>query len=363
MNAFNETGIIRVRNVNGALQRLRSMMREPNRDKHWRDISPRGNSTMEHRGPMITEYQEPMERVLWSPHRDANPFFHVMEALWILAGRKDTKFLIEFNSRMVDYSDNRRTFHAPYGYRLRHWPGEHNCSEYMFTASGDDDFDQLTTAIELLKADHNTRQVVLSIWNPEIDLGAKTKDMPCNDMIMFKIREGALHMTVACRSNDAIWGAYGANVVQFSTLQEFVASAVGVSVGIYRQISDSFHVYTDQDAWLKVVNSPSYTLDPYLDMAVDPFPLFQDFKGSYREWLAQCEAFCEEKDTDISYFNQVAEPMRAAWRIYKGHGQLGTLSKEQQAHAAIECLERGMAECDWKLAAIRWLMRHGGLDK
>ena len=39
-------------------------------------------------GPVASVYRNPLERVVFSPLRDANPFFHLYEALWMLAGRK-----------------------------------------------------------------------------------------------------------------------------------------------------------------------------------------------------------------------------------------------------------------------------------
>ena len=42
-------------------------------------------------------------------------------AIWIVLGRKDVEFLTIFNKRMADYSDDGKTFHAPYGWRLRRW--------------------------------------------------------------------------------------------------------------------------------------------------------------------------------------------------------------------------------------------------
>lgn len=359
MSTLNEACIIRVRNVNGALSKLRAMLRDPRRDYYWRDISPRGLQTMEYRGPVITEYSEPTERVLWSPYRDANPFFHLMESLWILAGRKDVAFLTEFNAGMAQYSDNTLTFHAPYGYRLRHWPGEFNHLTHISTV--DDTFDQLKSAIELLRKDHSTRQVVLSIWNPEMDLGRATKDMPCNDLLMLKIRDGELNLTVACRSNDAIWGAYGANVVQFSMIQEFIASAVGVEVGTYRQISDSFHVYTDQPAWKSVLDNPNFSTDPYQDMGISPFPLFSGFRSEdYGTWLTECEAFCEGKAVSIPFFRQVAAPVRAAWRMYKSDTSEMGIDKKTRAVAAANYLSNAMPECDWQMACVNWLLRRGG---
>jgi hypothetical protein len=37
--------------------------------------------------PVTSVYRNPCERVLMDPLRDANPFFHLMESLWMLAGR------------------------------------------------------------------------------------------------------------------------------------------------------------------------------------------------------------------------------------------------------------------------------------
>ena len=39
---------------------------------------------------------KPHRRILHNKDRDANPFFHLMEALWMWAGRNDAKFLSQF---------------------------------------------------------------------------------------------------------------------------------------------------------------------------------------------------------------------------------------------------------------------------
>jgi hypothetical protein len=196
--------------------------------------------TIEWPGVFVTEYTSPQRNVLFDETRDANPFFHFLETMWILAGRNDVKFLQHLLPKMGEYSDNTKTFHGAYGYRLRrHWA----------TPEGDHDLDQVEQAIKLLDAKPNSRQVVMSIWDPREDLGATTKDVPCNDMIMCKVREGRLNLTVNNRSNDAILGCYGANVVQFSMLQMYMAARLNVGVGIYTQVSDSFHVYEDDKYW------------------------------------------------------------------------------------------------------------------
>jgi len=41
-------------------------------------------------GPSVTTiYNRPTDRVIFWPQRDANPFFHLYESLWMLAGRRD----------------------------------------------------------------------------------------------------------------------------------------------------------------------------------------------------------------------------------------------------------------------------------
>lgn len=341
-----------VRNVNEAFNMLRDMLQGPIRGiatDEWRVISPRGMKTLEYKGVFCTEYHKPCERVLFDWVRDANPFFHFFEALWILAGRRDVSFVAQFNSNIASFSDDGDIFHGAYGYRLRN---NFLSSRYLERQGLDQGpIDQISRAIELLKADHDTRQVVLAIWDAELDIGAKTKDLPCNDLIMLKIRDGALNMTVCCRSNDAVWGAYGANVVQFSTLLEFIARAVGVEVGIYTQVSDSFHVYLDRPDFIRNFSTSSVQLraNPYDYASVKPFPLMSDL--SWEIWLGQCEDFCNGDGKNNwnwdPYFERLAFPMLEAWKLHKSGRTV----------AATEWLSEHMAACDWKEACTQWLAR------
>jgi thymidylate synthase len=305
------TFIASVRNVNIALRQLMAMSQYSNQ---WRSVSPRGMETMEYRGTFITEYEYPCERVLFSAVRDANPFFHFMEALWIMDGRDDVAFLNQFNSNISTFSDDGKTFNAPYGYRLRK---HFQRVEFMGSSVGDvETIDQIEELIDLLQREPDTRRAVLCLWDPLKDLNRDSRDIPCNDLVTFKLRDGVLDMTVMNRSNDAMWGAYGANAVQFSTLQEFIASAVGAEVGVYRQISDSFHVYTGQAAWLRCTHAArtgSIAMefdDPYVDHygkeRFNRLPLIPKLpKGTlwgdgspWREWLFQNHLFLQDKLND-----------------------------------------------------------------
>jgi hypothetical protein len=175
---------IKVHNVNEALPIGLALLRDVGQR-----VAPRGQVTLEYPGPVATTYINPTHRVLMDPDRDANPFFHFFEAMWILAGRDDVAFLSYFNKRMSDYSDDGERFHAPYGHRLRKAYG----------------FDQIEGVISELETNPDSRRAVAAIWHPALDLAKNSKDIPCNDTIFFKLRRGKLNMTVACRSNDVVW--------------------------------------------------------------------------------------------------------------------------------------------------------------
>lgn len=184
----------------------------------------------------------PYRRLVGGYGRNINPFFLLAEAMWIFCGRKDVRFLTLFNKNMEQFSDDGKVFHAPYGFRLRHWgvrSEDKFCEENLHAAQG---YDQVADAIKLFENNPNTRQVVLSIWNPDLDLGTKTKDIPCNDVIMLKIRDGKLITTIQNRSNDLHWGL-PTNLFQFSFLTELIAACLDVELGTQTHNSQSLHVY------------------------------------------------------------------------------------------------------------------------
>jgi thymidylate synthase len=340
------TTVTRARNINEAFHKFKHLARNPTM---WRTISPRGMTTMEWKSPVITEYTSPMERVLFSEARDANPFFHFFESLWILDGRKDVAFLAKFLPRIKDFSDDGETFHAPYGHRLRFHFANNRMSRTV---------DQIKDAISLLRGDPDTRRAVMTIWDPAEDLNVQSKDLPCNDAVFLKVRDGALEMSVLCRSNDVLLGAYGANVVQFSVLQEFIARAAGVKIGVYRQLSDSFHVYSDSPVWARVQNEHD-TVDPYSSGTVWPFPLM-DSRTNYEDWLVQLSMCLRGELVGYDgrldpFFVNVAAPLLKAWEVWKD--EEGTPAKNDRVDWAQHFISKNVQHCDWAVACTQWLDR------
>lgn len=195
---------------------------------------------------MKTTLLNPYRRCVGGCERDINIFFLLAEAMWIVLGRKDVAFLTLFNKKMSDFSDDGKTFHAPYGYRLRHFGIRTEDSFVDDNLNASKGYDQVIDAIKIFTENPNSRQVVMSIWNPNFDLGYKTKDIPCNDMVMLKIRNGKLITTIQNRSNDLHWGL-PTNIFQFSFLTELMAGALGVELGTQTHNSQSLHIYEWND--------------------------------------------------------------------------------------------------------------------
>lgn len=225
--------------------------------------------------PMLITYRKPWQRVLFNQARDANPFFHLFESLWMLAGRNDVAPLKYYASGIGDIaSDDGFTFNGAYGYRWR----ANSVYDRENSHIGDVQWktiDQLQILIDHLKAKPESRRAVLQMWNVEDDLLKidKTKDVCCNLSVMFSLRkeevkgtmlcnshkrageyykyQSYLDMTVTNRSNDMIWGMLGANVVHFSFLQEYMANCLGVEIGVYSQFTNNLHVYVENNGGFK----------------------------------------------------------------------------------------------------------------
>lgn len=206
---------------------------------------------------------DPLYSCVGGQGRNINIFFLLAEALWIWSGRKDVAFLNLFNSRMKNYSDNGKTFHAPYGWRLRNWgvdsdtirPEEDEAIHENYYGQ-----DQIALQLLNLKSDPLTRQAVLNIWNPELDNPTVvTKDRPCNDILMYKIRNNKLIATIANRSNDLHWGL-PTNVFQFSFIGKIIASILDVDYTSQCHLSQSLHYYLDNPIADRIYNNRiSYT--------------------------------------------------------------------------------------------------------
>tara|TARA_R100001443_G_scaffold89198_4_gene95680 strand:- start:2222 stop:3262 length:1041 start_codon:yes stop_codon:yes gene_type:complete len=328
--------VINARNVNDALLLGIDLF---NDKTNYRVQESRNGDTYEAIDPVTTVYNHPWERVCLITERDANPFFHYIEGLWMLAGRKDLKPLTFFVNSMKDFSDDGKTLWGAYGWRWR---------DYFHK-------DQLDIIITMLKTNPDDRRCVLQMWDANKDLNRQGKDVPCNTNIYFKVRDNRLHMTVCNRSNDMLWGAYGANVVHMSMLQEYIASMIGVSMGVYRQVSDSFHVYLNP-VWDKVKD---IEIDIYTQREVkNPY----DSLDEHVALITDCDSFDRElkrffninpMDFDVvdygwqnAAFIDIAIPMMQCYAAYK----IGEFDYAYEKAGNIKAH-------DWKKACLEWIRK------
>ena len=102
---------------------------------------------------------------------------------------------------------------------------------------------QLEDVIFKLLKDRGTRQATIVYIDPLRDSALRqTKDRACNVSSLFLVRDGRLSLTQTVRSNDIIWGL-PYNLIQFTTIQEVIASFLGLELGDYHHMANSLHLY------------------------------------------------------------------------------------------------------------------------
>lgn len=318
-------------------------------------------------GPVCIEYVNPRQRVLYSPTRDANHVFHFMEALWFFSGSNELAFPVFFNASYAQFSDDGKTMFDSYGYRWVNHFG-HN---------------QLDEIVSELRVNPASRRCVLAMWDghtpynnqdPDIpllshdDLYVAThggKAVPCNTHAYFAIRAGKLNMTVMNRSNDSMWGAFGANAVHFSFLLEYMAMRIGVPMGSYYQFTNNLHTYTDKFN-IEKLNQIEHECDTVGALEETGPAITEGFDADLKLFMPWALKVIRSQPlqpttTGISvlehpvlnvpacmtpFFHAVAVPMFLFW-VYR---------KWKDEYSSNICLD-GIDAPDWKRACYEWKER------
>jgi hypothetical protein len=157
-----------------------------------------------------------------------------------------------------------------------------------------------------------------------------------------------------------IMGAYGANAVHMSVLQEYMAAQIGLAVGYYWQMSNDMHAYerdlvrydTDQ------VRSGEYHRAtrwferyscPYDEGIVSASPLFtasgaETVDEEICAWCENREHRDETKNPQL--FEDLIYPMSTVHDLFRGG----------EREAAVEACVM-VQHSDWRLAAEQWIRR------
>ena len=331
------TRVITVKNVNHALGEGFAWLKVAGRS-----MASRAGPVLVAPGPVVTEYLYPTQRVLFNADRDANAVFHLLESIWMLAGKSAVAWLLPYNARMAEYAEPDGTVHGAYGHRWRNAFG----------------MDQILEIIWELQQQPDSRQCVMQMWSAVEDLGVTKKDRPCNTHVYFDTLPNAhgarvLNMTVCCRSNDALWGAYGANAVHFSILQELMAAGVGVPVGVYRQMSNNFHAYTAVPVVSKFLDYPP-AVDPEWVYPAPVVPLLSG-EETVEGFLSDCAKVTNDHTIaglyTTRFFREVVVPLKQCYDARKVHARTWRVGLDH------------VAACDWKLAFIEWAQRRDNVSE
>ena len=200
--------------VNGYVKLVQHVLR------YGKETAPRGMKTREIEDAVI-RIEDVKNTLPLGVGRGTVPGIGAVEACQLLAGVSIPGLVIKVGPQFKNYAEDNGLFHGAYGLRTK---------------------GQYEKIIERLKNDADTRQAVITIWNPELDLLPQKRDYPCTILHQFRIRDGKLNMTVFMRSND-VWLGAAYDFFQFTRVQLAIASVLGIPAGIYTHHVGSLHIY------------------------------------------------------------------------------------------------------------------------
>lgn len=128
---------------------------------------------------------------------------------------------------ILDFEVERGNWHYTYHQRMKLWK---------------------QSVIDELQRDPNSRRAVISIRDNAADIGSGNP--ACMQSIQYMIREGKLHCWILFRSNDGPKASF-MNMFALILLQKEFADALGVPVGTYTHMANSYHCYPEDVDTLK----------------------------------------------------------------------------------------------------------------
>lgn len=184
------------------------------------DAAPRGLRTKELLGTTII-LSNPDDALPTGVGRGVNLKIAAAEAIQLVGAFSSPELLLHTGGQFNTFLEPDGTFWGAYGNRIGI---------------------QLIRVWEKLCDDPDTRQAVITLWNPLLDNERGHPDYPCTLSLHFMIRDGRLDLHVTMRSNDVWWGlAYDA--FQFTQLQLTLAGSLGIAAGRYFHHANSLHMY------------------------------------------------------------------------------------------------------------------------
>lgn len=279
----------------------------------------RGSVCYELPEPAMFKITNPLAREVTIPERKWYKTLPYAESLWIASGRNDMVYITHYLSRMADFSDDGIYMRGGYGPRYRDYNGESD--DYRIESINvrqPGSVDQLKYVIECFKAEKETRRAVMCFGDPmkdEFDEKGelkKSKDIPCTRELHFmkQSRNNRLDLIVRMRSNDLIWGASAVNIFNYTFMQEYVATILGLEVGNYYHIADNLHYY---DRHAEMVRKMA-GIEEWCDETMDYVKTFQSL-SEFDELITKLSTEEKAMRTNIREYEQIGfeDPFFQHW--------------------------------------------------
>ncbi len=156
----------------------------------------------------------------------------VHELIWFLAGNTNIKYLNDNGVKIWDEWANAQGELGPvYGRQWRSWEKPNG-----------DAVDQISWLLNEIKANPDSRRLIVSAWNPA-DLD-KMALAPCHCLFQFYVANGKLSCQLYQRSADVFLGV-PFNIASYALLTHMIAQVCGLEVGDFVHSFGDTHLYLD----------------------------------------------------------------------------------------------------------------------
>ena len=179
----------------------------------------------------------------------------IYELLWFLRGDTNIQYLHDHNVTIWDeWADEHGDLGPVYGKQWRSWE-----------APDGRVIDQITSLIEQLRRNPDSRRLIVSAWNPaDVDQMALP---PCHTMFQFYANDGQLSCQLYQRSADVFLGV-PFNIASYALLTMMVAQVCGLKAKDFVHTFGDAHIYSNhvEQAKLQLSRDPR----PLPQMRINP---------------------------------------------------------------------------------------------
>lgn len=156
----------------------------------------------------------------------------IHELLWFLKGDTNISYLNEHGVTIWDeWAGPDGDLGPIYGRQWRSWAGPDGVAH-----------DQIRRAVETIRADPDSRRIVVSAWNVA-DL-PRMSIAPCHALFQFHVQDGRLSCQLYQRSADVFLGV-PFNIASYALLTMMVAQVCGLRPGEFIHVLGDAHLYLD----------------------------------------------------------------------------------------------------------------------